>query len=726
MKGKAVEDLQRSAITAEEAEEAGIFDTDDASAEWSEFRKLPALIIPYPDPWTGEVLTFERDGAEYEFCRARYLEKPKPRNPFRADKTLRYAQPARSGVFPYLPTAPYLPFDWEEVAKDTEHSVIVTEGEKKALSAGIHLGAPAIGLGGAHNFMQKGELLPMLDRFDWRRRQVYIVFDSDAEHNPDIQAAEGRLATELAQKRGARVFLVRLPNAKGADKTGLDDLIAGDATDKLWSAIEAAPEMRKLDAAVVSLNQHVAWIEQEALVYNLHTKQFMRPSAFKEGSQYSALTVQVPSPKGKSNKTLSVPAQWLKHPLAQRYQEVLFRPEYDDRVVPAESSGQALNIWTGWQPAEPDPGPFLELNDYLFSELDEEIRDLPLKLMIYKAQNPGIKVPMALVLLGSQGSGKTLWADILAQAFEPYSVQIQSSALKADFNGWVENTLLCVINEARPDHVAQNATILRNLITETRQNLNEKFRAARQVNSYTQYILTANDRAVGSYSMDDRRMFVISCPPKREKEFYDRIVAWRDSGGPKQLLGWMLEHDLEGWKPPQSAPLTPEKWMAFMESLTPMQHLAEETHTADENVVVMWIEQALQWAQGAEISQNPNEAKAARETINALSQIQIRPFYTPEEMAQIFPLIAMQLHNTKQLKGTPAGEISRQLRDAGVTYLRNKDDPRGFRWKGSIRQFLVIANRDDWSSAITQKEFDRYMAEFPRYHQIAEKKNKKS
>jgi len=707
----ALADLARSGISPEAAEAAGLYVADAATEVDPDFAHAPALVIPYLDVHGEPVLV----GGE-PFVRVRYLGDAPTRhsaNPFRKSKEQRYAQPAGSGLHAYFPAVPGL--DWSAVAGDTQQPVVIVEGEKKALAATL-AGFATVGLGGVWNYASGGALLPELEAFGWKGRPVYICFDSDAAQNPQIQAAEARLATELSLRRGAVLYLVRLPHGADGAKVGVDDYLVSQGVDKLDDLLSSSPRMRKIDAAVLSLNENVAWIEKEGMVYDLRSKEFLQKSNFTNGSVYSSLLIEQPKVTGSGVKQVSVAEAWLKHPHAQRYDYVEFRPE-ESAVLSTPAGGSALNIWTGWRPESGDVSPFLDLTRYLFEDLREHA-GLPLKLLAYKAQNPGLKIPLALVLVGPQGCGKSLWSECVRDAFAPYTAEVSPQALISQFNGWTERTLIAVINEAAGDILAKAAPALRALISDKRVMLNEKFRAARQIDSYTFYIVTSNDRGAGAYSADDRRMIVVACPDKREGEFYQRIADWKEAGGGAALLDYLLNVDLAGWRPPNHAPLTAEKYMAYMESLTPVQRLAEEMRTADQNVITMWIQQALAWAEVAAMGNNTQHARYAAEIHDSLNTIQIRPFYTPEELALMFPAIASQLHGVRG-GAREAGAISKELRTAGIGYLRCSDDPRGFRWRGSQRQFLVVAEPEEWTQPLSQADFERYMAQFPTYAQVA-------
>jgi hypothetical protein len=153
-------------------------------------------------------------------------------------KPIKYESPLRKPGFPS--SLPYFPPICLEGIRDRNQPLLITEGEKKSCAA-AQLGFPTIGLIGVWGWMQKRprdkndrphgprELLPQLENVPWSGRVVYIVFDSDAVENSNIQLAERCLA-EILRLKGVEVIIVRLPPGPiGGDgtrsKLGLDDFL---------------------------------------------------------------------------------------------------------------------------------------------------------------------------------------------------------------------------------------------------------------------------------------------------------------------------------------------------------------------------------------------------------------------------------------------------------------------------------------------------------------------
>lgn len=711
----AEEDLERSGITLAEAEEAEMYSVDDASEVYKDFKQHPALIIPYVDPWTDDLMQFKRDGKMLPFCRVRYYPTEQPKQSFKKKKPIRYTQPVNSGVHPYFPVVNDL--DWLKVAEDTSIPIVITEGEKKALSSCL-TGLPTIGLGGVYNFFDEGVLLPILDKFEWRKRPVYICYDSDAADNNNIQAAEARLATELSQIRKAHLFLIRIPPDIDG-KVGIDDYLVKHGDDALFKLLEEAREMRPMDKEILKLNDDVAWIESEGMVLDLHTDIWMKKTDFTTGSVYSPRKIYTPKAKGDGVVENSVSEAWLKSPLTKRYRDVQFAPGSDEREIRLPDGTTALNLFRGLEGEEGDVEPFFELLDWLLSKTDEFDIDLIWKIICYKIQNLDARIDLGIMLLGPQGSGKSLFAKIVAQMVSPYNKVMTSRELGSDFNGWIERSLIVAMDEAEAHQLKRNMNTLKSLITERRQPMNEKYRRARDVDNHAFFIFTSNERNAGAFSDDDRRMIIIGCPgPHPEGEaFYDRIGVWYQAGGPLKLLDYFQNYDLEGWTPPNKAPVTREKRMAYLASLTPIQQLADTIKNSTKNVVLAWVAASMDWAHNA-----PSDSALAAEVAETLPLIQIRPFYTPEELALLFPQISATLQNIKVMNNaTPSNMLAQEFLQAGVDYLRCADNLDGFLYKGLVRQYFIISDHEEFSTPMSQAEFNDVIDTFPTYKELRDK-----
>ena len=84
----------------------------------------------------------------------------------------------------------------------------------------------------------------------------------------------------------------------------------------------------------------------------------------------------------------------------------------------------------------------------------------------------------------------------------------------------------------------------------------------------------------------------------------------------------------------------------------------------------------------------------------------------------LFPMIASTLYGYRKNGGTPAGQISKELRESGIPYLECIGEPRGFKVGGQFKQYLVIADPQEWERPMSQDEFDRLRNEWPTYGEV--------
>lgn len=181
---------------------------------------VPAIAFPFRN----------RHGKPTGFTRLR------PDHPRLKDgRSVKYEQPIGVSCRAYFPIQSVI------AIRKPHKPLILTEGEKKAIKADAE-GFPCIGLTGVFAWQKKGQpekLIPDLNQIIWKKRAVYIVFDSDAIKNSNVREAERRLSAVL-RRRGAKVFIVRLPGGPDEKKVGLDDFLVKHGPEKFRKLLEDA------------------------------------------------------------------------------------------------------------------------------------------------------------------------------------------------------------------------------------------------------------------------------------------------------------------------------------------------------------------------------------------------------------------------------------------------------------------------------------------------------
>src|SRR5690606_12717041 len=153
--------------------------------------------------------------------------------------------------------------------------------------------------------------------------------------------------------------------------------------------------------------------------------------------------------------------------------------------------------------------------------------------------------------------------------------------------------------------------------------------------------------------------------------------------------------DLQGWTPPRRAPMTAAKRMSYREGMTPVQLLADDMRTSSYNTLLYWIDLADQYGAKLEVGGDVARVAEGRAIREAITYIQVRPWYTAEELATLFPTVMAQVYSVSRGQTMTPGLLGRALRDSGIPFLVNRDNPDGFMWQGRVRQYLVISQFED-------------------------------
>lgn len=534
------EKLASSGLSTSQAERLGIYEVPSAKLVNSHFDARPALMLPY--------MGFDKKPLRAhpgwpEFIRGRYLDKGTGIAAMTTDKgDQRYCQPPRTGVCAYFPTL----LNWQEIADDSELPIFITEGELKA-AAGCAEEWATIGLGGVWNFRSSKEgyfFLPELERIEWKRRPVYIVYDSDFATNQSVCFAVNALADELAE-RGALPHTILLPDVKDDGKTGLDDFLlqAGEGEfDRLIG--EAQP--LTMAKSLWRMNSQVVYVRNPGLMVEIDSGLKMTPGAFKEHSTWSTATTSEQKMDAEGSvaikKVAAAPA-WLKWPMRRNVERVTYAPG-EERIT----QDNEFNQWTGWGMA-PKPGdikPFLQLTKFLFADMEPGVLEWFYDWLAYPIQNPGTKMFSCVLVWGvAEGTGKSLIGYTMGRIYGENFKEITDEDLEDQYTAWAENRQFVMGDEVSGDDNRKFSSKMKRMITQRSMTINIKHIPQYTVPDCINYYFTANHADTFFLGDKDRRNLVVEVTgaPLADK-FYKAYDAWLWGSGPAHLMHWLLERKI--------------------------------------------------------------------------------------------------------------------------------------------------------------------------------------
>ena len=667
--------LESSGLTPEQASQCGMYSVNNAMALDEQFEMQPALVIPYRDINNKPLKSHPRWP---DFYRIRYLGEPGGPKGFgdaAGAKPNRYSQPSNTGVCAYFPQL----IDWKEIAADPKEPILITEGELKAAKATAE-GFPTIGLGGVYNFRASKEgvfFLPELEKFDWARRKVIIVFDSDYASNPMICNAINALAEEL-QERGALVNVATLENVYEDEnrKTGLDDFLVERGADALVDTLKQA-EPLGMTKRLWQMNKELAYVRDPGMVVALRTSVKMECSKFSAHSDWATLSVPEAKMSNKGDLQItkaSAAPVWLKWPLRRAVDKLSYLPGEEQFTI--KDGLLYLNQWRGWgvKPAKGNIKPFLELVDYLFKDAEKEAKEWFLNWCAYPIQFPGTKMFSAVIVHGRMtGTGKTLIGYTLARIYGQNFIKIKSKDLLDTW--WAENRQFVLGDEISGSDKRAEADMMKAMITQEEININIKYIPQFSIPDCVNYYLTSNHADALFLEDEDRRFFVheVVGGPLPES-FYLAYDKWlKQDGGAAALMQWFLERDLSKFNPKAAALRTKAR---------------DRMIVTGKSDLAVWL---------LELKESP------------ASKLRVGQMFHQRDLFTAKELLAMyeSEHESARGKVTSNG-MSRALQAAGFKQAYDGDPLNGA--DGKSGRYFIIRNEERWRRVKDRKALCKHIS----------------
>lgn len=338
------------------------------------------------------------------------------------------------------------------------------------------------------------------------RPDRWALFNGDAsQFNGDISAAELSLCGHVAYatKGDREIIKAVMFEAFGRDKHNRTKYVEDTITKSIitncrpasvpvnTSAVEFVPEDKAL-----SVFADYATVASEAKLINKNCKYYGE----KEFNMLFGLkTFEI---NGKKCTPYKAALCTIQH----RADDVEFNPFKPFFSI---SDNQLLNTYKP-SVVEKIPGditPFLNHVRFLFeSEHDQKII---LNYLAACVQRPGVKYEWAPVLVGAQGTGKSMLLDMAGEAIgDEYYSKPNASNMQSNFNPWLKNKLFVHLEEANFSGNIAAVERMKSFITSSKVSLETKGVDETNISNYVNFALSTNN--FSSVPPDRRYCFLVT------------------------------------------------------------------------------------------------------------------------------------------------------------------------------------------------------------------------
>lgn len=255
---------------------------------------------------------------------------------------------------------------------------------------------------------------------------------------------------------------------------------------------------------------------------------------------------------------------WLDHPKRREYAGTVFIPGDDTPVG-------FFNLWRGFSlPRRPGlPRHALRfIRDIICGGRAREFKYL-IKWLARLVQQPHRPGEVAVVLAGLKGIGKGFFANLVGglmrQHFAPVSSYDQATTR---FNGYMRQVVLMFLDEALYAGDKRHVGFLQTMITEKLLQFEHKGRDPVIDYNRMHLLISSNNDWIVPASIDERRFCVLTVSDRRrvDRAYFADLERRLDAGERGQLLGFLLDVDIEGWNPldvPQNVELGEQKLVSL-------------------------------------------------------------------------------------------------------------------------------------------------------------------
>jgi energy-coupling factor transporter ATP-binding protein EcfA2 len=217
---------------------------------------------------------------------------------------------------------------------------------------------------------------------------------------------------------------------------------------------------------------------------------------------------------------------------------------------PLKCPDRYLNLWSGFNvsPQEGDVSKFTQFVFDVVCKSDQEKYEWLIDWLAHICQLPGEKIGTAVVIYGSEGTGKNTLTKALSLLLRPgnYTQIINARQILSNFNSYLMNSVVCVFNEAVWSGSPKEANILKGLVTEDFLSIEMKGIDMFNARNCTRFVILTNNPWAVPAGHQSRRYFVveISDVNKGDTAYWEDLHHWIEQH-PQELLYFLLARDIK-------------------------------------------------------------------------------------------------------------------------------------------------------------------------------------
>ncbi len=239
-------------------------------------------------------------------------------------------------------------------------------------------------------------------------------------------------------------------------------------------------------------------------------------------------------------------AVWKAKVPVRRFESLVYLPERPE--FPDGPASATYNIWrkSGADAAAGDVSIFLDHMAYLFP--DEGDRDHVLDYLALLVQFPARKIHFALLIRGSQGTGKSWVGQLMERIIgEPNVTRPSNDEVTSRWTRWMQGAQLAILEELMTLGRREVANRLKPAITDTTLRIEDKNLPLYSIPNCLNFICFTNHSDALPVEDGDRRWLIVFSPAKRrDAAYYDRLFNFMDrDGGAAFVKHWLLERKVK-------------------------------------------------------------------------------------------------------------------------------------------------------------------------------------